>query len=228
MSHGLYIQPKREISIGTYLIWAAVITLLAVCAWYGYRFYMNGEQPPVPLAVASAKQDVEETPVDETDVIQHKVSESEPRTISIPSLDIEDSRVLPVGLGKNGEPETPTNVHDTGWYNKSAQPGDLTSALLVNGHSAGPSQDGVFKQLPKLTKGSDIVIERGDGELFTYEVHEVKVVTLSELQRDGMKALSASIDPVMQGLNIMSPTGNWIPAKETYDKRVVVRAALKS
>lgn len=188
---------------------------------------MKGDQPPVPIPLASAKQDLDETPVADEQKTRYQVQDTHPRYLSVPSLNIENSRIQAIDAKQSGELDTPSNIHDTGWYKKSAQPGDLTSALLLDGHNQGPSKDGVFKQLPKLKVGSDIEIERGDGEVFVYEVKEVRVVTLDSLRGAGMKQLSSSVDSVKQGLNIMSPTGKWVPAKQSYDKRVVVRAALK-
>lgn len=227
MARGLHIKQKRDVPIGSIVFWTIFATLFAACAWYGYRFYMKGELPPVPIPVAQARQDVDEATVSQDEKDSHHVEPTQPRYLSVPSINITNSRVHAMGVKDNGELDTPHNIFDTGWYSESARPGDGSSALLMDGHNGGPTKDGVFKNLPSLKNGSDIIIERGDGQKFTYEVKEVKVVTLEDLNNGGMKEMSHSIDPSVQGLNVISCTGNWVPAMQTYDKRVVVRAALK-
>ncbi len=224
MSKGLHIKESKNINIANILFWLIFISLLLACGWYGYRFYTKGELPPVPIPVATAKQDVIESPISNKDKDEHKVPPLQPRFLSIDSLNVHNSRVHSVGVAKNGELATPANIFDTGWHKDSALPGEDLGALLMDGHNGGPTKDGVFKNLPSLKRGSTIVIERGDGKKVTYRTESVKVVTLEELNNGGMSELTKSIDIGVQGLNIISCTGNWVPAMQTYDERVVVRA----
>lgn len=227
MQKGLSIQPKSRKSIASSVFWMGVVGLLLVSLYMGYRFYMYGERPPVPLPIAAARTDVSEHIVTPLQREQHVVESTHPRYLSIPALSVKNARILAMGIKENGELDTPTNIFDTGWYRESATPGDSSSALLIDGHNGGPTKDGVFKQLPALSQGETISIERGDGELFTYVIKEVKEMSLEELNNGGMKELSYSIEPSVQGLNLISCTGTWIPAKNTYDKRVIVRAVLQ-
>ena len=228
MSRGLHIQPQKESSLLTTILWLVALAFIVLCGWFGYRYYALGEQPPVPIPMAAVAQpDVIEEQVPDDEKSQHLVSASYPRFLSIESLAIDRSRIFPVGVvEQTGELDTPPNIHDTGWFEESALPGDGLGAMLMDGHNGGPTQDGVFKQLPDLQIGAEIVIERGDGQKFTYRTESVEVVSLEELNDGGMNELANSINADAQGLNIISCTGNWVPAMQTYDKRVVVRAAL--
>lgn len=227
MQKGLSIQSKNRHSIAASIFWVGVVGLLLVSLYVGYRFYMYGERPPVPLPIAAARTDVSEQAITSAQREKHVVESTHPRYLSIPALSIENARILAMGVKENGELDTPANIFDTGWYRESATPGDGLSALLIDGHNGGPTKDGVFKQLPALSHRDTISIERGDGEIFTYMVKEVKEVSLEELNNGGMKDLSYSIEPSVQGLNLISCTGTWIPAKKTYDKRIIVRAVLQ-
>ena len=225
MSRGLHIQEKHSFNTTAMILWLILIAVIILGGWYAYRFYTKGDVP-APFPVAATQQDVDETPVSPEAKDEHNVPSSYPRFLSIDDLGVTNSRVFAMGVADNGELDTPSNIFDTGWYQESALPGDGSGALLMDGHNGGPTQDGVFKQLPHLNEGSEIVIERGDGERFTYRTESVEIVPVEELNNGGMNDLSQSIDQSTQGLNIISCTGNWVPAQQTYDQRVIVRAAL--
>lgn len=227
MARGLYIKQKQDHHIGTLLFWMTFLILALASLWYGYRFYTTGELPPVPVPASAMQQDVDETPVDDTKKAQHSVAPSHPKFISIPSLGIKNSRVFSVGVTENGELDTPTNIFDTGWYKESATPGTGVGALLMDGHNGGPTTDGVFKRLPELTRGETIIVERGDGEVFTYVVQENKAMTLNEANNGGMKMMAESADISKEGLNIISCIGTWIPKDQTYSDRQMLRAVLQ-
>lgn len=224
MATGLRIEQKSESHFGLWLMILLGVALTAACAWYSYRYYTTGEQPPVPVALAAANPGVDESEVNTSQLEGHKVDPKQPRYISIPSLGIDKARVLAIGVKANGELDTPQNIHDAGWYTKSATPGSGSSALLIDGHNGGPTKGGIFEKLSDMKEGGQITIERGDGESFTYEVRENKTLTLNDLNNGGMKRMSESVSDVAEGLNLISCTGNWIPAQQTYDKRVTIRA----
>lgn len=228
MARGLHIKHKQDYKIGTWLFWLFFLVLLTACVWYGYRFYTKGELPPVPVPVSAVNQDVDETPVDEAAKAEHSVPPSHPKFLSIDKLGVHQSRVLPVGVKDTGELDSPLNIFDTGWHNESATPGTGVGAVLIDGHNGGPTTDGVFKRLPELRLGDEIVIERGDGEKFTYEVKENKSMSLEEANNGGMQMMAQSADIGKEGLNIITCVGRWIPKEQTYSDRQMLRAVLKS
>ncbi len=224
MATGLEIAKQSETHV---LRWGALllcIGLVAVIGWFAYRYYTTGQQPPIPIALATPNQNVDESEVSLRDTQNHSVEPTQPRYISIPSLSINKARVMQVGVAPTGELDTPPNIHDVGWYKESATPGSMAGALLLDGHNGGPTKGGVFERLGDLSEGDIISIERGDGEVFLYEVVENEVLTLDDLNNGGMKRMSESVDDTDEGLNIISCTGNWIPAQNTFDQRVTIRA----
>lgn len=206
------------------MLLVVMVALVATVGWYGYRYYTTGEQLPVPVSFTAVNPELDESTVTDAKKDAHTVAPQLPRYLSIPSLGIEKARVLGVGVKDNGELDTPRNIHDVGWYEKSATPGSGSSALLLDGHNGGPTKGGVFERLPELKKGDTITLERGDGQRFTYEVKENITMDVNELNSGGMKRMSESASDTAEGLNLISCTGNWVPAQQTYDKRVTVRA----
>lgn len=224
MATGLEIAKQRESHTWRWGVLLLCIGLIAGASWFAYRYYTTGQQPPIPIAFATPNQDVDEREIAPQDKTNHSVDPTQPRYISVPSLDITKARVMGVGVASTGELDTPPNIHDVGWYKESATPGSMAGALLLDGHNGGPTKGGVFERLGDMGEGDIITIERGDGEVFTYEVIENKTLTLEDLNSNGMKRMTEPVDDAAEGLNIISCTGNWIPAQNTFDQRVTIRA----
>jgi LPXTG-site transpeptidase (sortase) family protein len=228
MTPGLRIDQTREFHVGRWLFLLAFAALLAAAGWYGYNWYTKGELPPVPLpASAMADTSVDETPISRATLDSYKVPATHPRYISIPSLNIDKSRVMSVGLTKNNLLDTPKNIADTAWFNKSSTPGMGYGAVVIDGHNGGVTKDGVFAKLANLKKNDSIKVERGDGKKFEYLVVENTTMTLDETNKIGMKKMIVSADPTKEGLNLMTCAGNWVPRDKVFDKRVMIRAVLE-
>jgi LPXTG-site transpeptidase (sortase) family protein len=204
--------------------------MLSVAGWYGYKWFTTGEEPPVvPLpAAALADPSVDETKVTTADIENYTVPATHPRYISIPALGVMQARVQTVGLTKNNVLDTPKNISDVAWYNKSALPGSGYGSVIIDGHNGGISRDGVFANLNKLKAGDDITIERGDGKRITYNVVENRTESLHDANTSGMKRLMMPYDNTQEGLGLITCAGNWIPRDKVFDKRVLVRAVIKS
>lgn len=223
---GLYIQYKRDYHTKLWLSLILLTGLLAASGWYGYKWFTTGEKPlvvPLPATVL-ADASVDETPITLRDVNSYTVPATHPRYISIPALNVSNARVQSVGLTKNNTLDTPRNIADTAWYNKSALPGQGYGAVLINGHNGGVNRDGVFAKLDKLRKGDQIIIERGDGKKITYNVVENETESLKEANTTGMKRLMTPFDTSKEGLGLITCAGNWVPRDKVFDKRILIRA----
>lgn len=157
------------------------------------------------------------------------VAADEPRYLSIDKLGISNARVVSVGIkdGTYNQLDDPQNIHNVGWYNKSTKPGYGTStntAGLYDGHNTGYAADGVFVNLGKLALGDLIKVERGDGEIFYFEVREVEMPLLEDID---MAKMSRNVEDGKEGLNIISCGGEWDGARNTYTHRVTARASLQ-
>lgn len=223
---GLYIKRKRELHPFRWLSSLVFVGMLIVAGWYGYQWFVTGVKPPVVPMPASALADtsVDESPVNLAMINGYEVSPTLPRYISIPSLNIAKARVQSVGLTKNTTIDTPKNINDTAWYNKSAHPGQGYGAVVINGHNGGVSRDGVFAKLDTLKRGDAIIVERGDGMRITYRVMENKTESLKDANAAGVQRLMTPFNKSKEGLGLITCAGNWVPRDKVFDKRILVRA----
>ena len=219
-----------------------VVVALSVCwllliGYTGFYLYVNFIQ--TKDISSSSGQTVASHEVDETEVTQEKKDDyqvpnpSFPRYLSIPSLKISNARVVQIGTIKNtGQLDSPKSIYDAGWYTKSGLPGAGKGAVLIDGHNGGPTKGGIFENLGSLSKGSEIIIERGDGQRITYQVVDNREMSVEDINNEsnplGMKTMLNSIDPKKEGLNMITCVGDWDYAKNTFNKRVMLRAVRKS
>ena len=219
-----------------------VVVALSVCwllliGYTGFYLYVNFIQ--TKDISSSSSQTVPSHEVDETEVTQEKKDDyqvpnpSFPRYLSIPSLKISNARVVQIGTIKNtGQLDSPKSIYDAGWYAKSGLPGAGKGAVLIDGHNGGPTKGGIFENLGSLSKGSEIIIERGDGQRITYQVVDNREMSVEDINNEsnplGMKTMLNSMDPKKEGLNMITCVGDWDYAKNTFNKRVMLRAVRKS
>ena len=219
-----------------------VVVVLSVCwllliGYTGFYIYVNFIQ--TKDISSSSSQTVASHEVDETEVTQEKKDDyqvpnpSFPRYLSIPSLKISNARVVQIGTIKDtGQLDSAKSIYDAGWYTKSGLPGAGKGAVLIDGHNGGPTKGGIFENLGSLSKGSEIIIERGDGQRITYQVADNREMSVEDINNEsnplGMKTMLNSIDPKKEGLNMITCVGDWDYSKNTFNKRVMLRAVRKS
>lgn len=177
-----------------------------------------------PAEIEYEEQEVSEEEVTVEQVKQHIVPADNPRYLTIEKLGVRNARVLGVGLTSDNKMGTPTGIFDVGWYNKSSKPGS-GGTLLIDGHNGGPTQAGVFKKLDSLKVGDKIVVERGDGVKFTYEVFENKTMTIEEAN-SYMGQMQKSPVAGKESISLITCTGEWTSVRRTYLSRAMVRAVL--
>lgn len=172
-------------------------------------------------AADDAPTDVAMDPVpDETNrpnVNGYRVAADLPRVLYIPGIGVE-ARVLHLGTTSDGAIATPASIFDTGWYRESAKPGQ-PGAMLIDGHVHGPIEPGVFADLKKLKPGDEVKIERGDGQIFTYQVVDSKTYPAESVD---MGAALRSAQSGRPGLNLITCTGKLDRATNSYKERLVV------
>jgi LPXTG-site transpeptidase (sortase) family protein len=221
----LEVDYKKERHPGRWVALFVFILVLAASGWYGYKWYTTGALPPVPLPIAVANTKIDESSVSSALVKDHTVDPMHPRYINIPSLNPEDTRVYPVGLDSNNLLEAPNNIHDAGWYRQSGVPGD-GGVVLIQAHNVGVTKKGAFSGLNSLNKGDTIMIERGDGEVFTYSVVENQRMTIEEVNATGMAMMGVSAENGKEALNLITFDGVWVPRLGMFDHRIMLRAVI--
>lgn len=225
MTRGLEIRRKRELHPIRWLIWFIVALAIVAGAWFGYRYFTQGELPPfVAVSALTADPDINETPVTVARVAAHTVPDAEPRYLSVSSLTIGKTRVKQIGVDKNNLLEMPKMLDDVGWYHQSTTPGNGFGAVVIVGHNEGVTRNGTFARLGGIALGDIITIERGDGQKFRYEVADKRVMPVAEFAKSGMGLAMQSAEPDKEGLSLVTTSGNWVPRYQQFDERLVVRA----
>lgn len=201
--------------------------ILRVAIWeHNYLNRMEGSERET-TSEANYYQGTEEVDESIPNVEEYHVAADRPRYLSIPSLGITNARVVEVEQISNGQIDTPKNVHDVGWYNGtgSVLPGQEGTAVM-DGHG-GNMGNGIFKNLPSIGIGDEIIIEMGDETTkYTYIVADMYSKNISEANNYMITAFS-SPEPDQPSLTLITCTGNYIWNKQDYSERLFVRAVLK-
>lgn len=211
------------------LVIGVVVTFLGRVFFWENDYYLSkeGSERAVAIAINATPEEEEviEVPPTSTEVYEYIVRNGYPRYITIADLGIVNTRILEVGV-KAGTKEmsVPNNIYDTGWYNGSAKPGE-GRPIIIDGHSGGPNQTGIFRHLDWLGIGSQIQIEVGGGKIYTYEVVESVTKSLAESNKYLSGALNKNINDA-ETLTLISCTGEWSQVQYTYLSRQFVRAVL--
>ena len=204
-----------------------VIFLLRTSIWEGiYYSQKEGSERSVVVETetTSEPEELVEVAPTEQEVSEYTVPSDFPRYLSIKSLGINNARILPMGVKSNGELATPSNIFDVGWYDASGKPGQ-GGTLVIDGHNGGPHVYGVFKELPSLAIGALVTVERGDGEIFRYEVVENVEIPLDKSD-DYMTSAVKSPKVGTESITLISCSGEWSSTRQTYLSRQFVRAIL--
>ena len=216
-------------SILKWAIWSVLLILLLIyfIRVISFENYYYNEKEGSERAVSTIiqdEEDLDENKPSDDEVKEYIVAPDRPRYLSIEKLGVNKSRILPMGVNASGELDTPRNIFDVGWYEGSGKPGQ-GGTLMIDGHNGGPHVHGVFKELPKLVKGDIIKVERGDGEIFEYEVVENIAVPLDESNVYMATAAKSPVEGV-ESVTLITCTGEWSQKQGTYLSRQFTRAII--
>jgi LPXTG-site transpeptidase (sortase) family protein len=208
------------------LIVALVGVVVRVAIWekFYYAEKEGSTRAKAPEVDVETGEVYDESDVTDTQKREHVVAADKPRYLSIPKLNIQTARVIEVGIDGDNRMGTPVNIFDVGWLRNTGRPGG-GGVLMMDGHNGGPTRNGVFKYLDKLVVGDLILVERGDGAIFTYRVVENKVMSVTEADAY-MDTMALSPEAGREALSLITCTGGWIQTQRTYDSRAMVRAVL--
>ncbi len=209
-----------------------LIFFLRVAIWENdYYKGKEGSERSVAIETQVVAEVLEETPPTADQLSAYRVPDDHPRYITIESIGILGSRVIALGLkGNTKELDAPNNIHDAGWYNGSAKPVSATKpgeqgTVLIDGHSGGPNEKGIFANLASVKVGAKIEIERGDGTIITYVVVDNKAYPKEseDLMRDAMTSPERGVP----SLSIITCIGDWNLNNQSYDSRQLLRAIVE-
>jgi Sortase domain len=93
---------------------------------------------------------------------------SPPVAVEIPSIGV-SSRLIRLGLNRDGTMEVPRDYDLAGWFTGGAMPGEDGPAV-ISGHVDSKSGPAVFYRLRDLRRGSAVRVRRADGRWLRFEV----------------------------------------------------------
>lgn len=222
----IHVKPPHIILACIILVLALFFTRVAI--WeHNYLAAMEGSERDNPNSqtTSAAEEETDDTEPTTTEVQEYIVAPDKPRYLTIRSLGIYNSRIVEVGLTNGDEMATPRNIYDSGWYINSALPG-ANGVSIINAHG-GDLGNGIFRNLPKISVGAEIVIEMGDGRKFTYVVHDATSQEIGDAANDYMTTAFSSPQPGVASMTLITCTGDWLETQQTYSRRLFVRALLK-
>lgn len=204
-----------------YIAWLLIglgIIGLVIGLWVFFRQSVSSN----PVNTPSLESPPSSKKPSQQEIQTYSVSPSSPKYISIPSIGVDDSRVIKLGTLSNNQIASPRNIYDAGWYSSSARPGQK-GAVFIYGHVSSWQAAGIFHNLKKLKPGDRIIITRGDGQKFTYEVKATKTYDAKQVNMD---EVLKPIDPNKPGLNLMTCSGHIIKGTSEFSERLVVFTSL--
>jgi sortase (surface protein transpeptidase) len=143
-----------------------------------------------------------------------------PKELIIPVINA-DIPVIEVGVTKTNIMDTPHNFTQAGWYNLGTIPGQMGSAV-INAHvDNGGSIPGVFKHLRDLQVSDDIYVITKQGSKIHFKVINSQAYAYKDVPMDDIVHRNDGAY-----LRLITCHGTWLPAKNTYDQRLVVTAVL--
>lgn len=178
----------------------------------GYPYYLSPAVATTTVAATSSPADKR---------IAAKLTPDTPTRLLIPSLEIEAS-VQKVGVNKKGAMGVPSNYRDVAWYAKGTFPGDEGSAVIAGHFDNGLGLSGVFKPLWDIKAGDEIYVETLSGRRLKFVVTSTSVYDYE----DPAASTIFGAQPGETLLRLITCGGKWVAKDRTYDKRLVVTAAL--
>ncbi|MGY1669077.1 class F sortase [Geodermatophilus sp. SYSU D00710] len=144
---------------------------------------------------------------------------STPVRVQIPALGV-TSRIMELGLQRDGSMEVPRGAYPVGWYDGSPTPGELGPAVLA-GHVDWEGEPGAFYGLRELRTGDTVVVDRTDGTVATFRVDRVEKHSKDDFPTD---EVYGDIDHA--GLRLITCGGAFDEESGDYQDNVIVFASL--
>lgn len=163
--------------LGLIVLAVLVICMLKILIWE-HSYYQNksAEERNPEQTVITALADVvtpDENQPTQEQYDNYQVSRTAPRYLEIPRLKVK-ARVQDSNVNEHILP-VPDNIFDVSWYSGSGRPGE-NGNILISGVAEGLTKHGVFYNLDSLEKGDEIILERGDGERFSYGIEKLAII----------------------------------------------------
>ena len=109
-----------------------------------------------------------------------------PTKVIVPSINAESS-LIATGVQEDGSLAVPpvSEPMQASWFNGSPTPGEIGPSVIL-GHINGGGHPGIFVNLSKLVAGSQIMVDRADGQRAVFQVSKVDTIPKSSFPTDAV------------------------------------------
>ncbi|MGZ5372205.1 class F sortase [Aeromicrobium sp.] len=145
---------------------------------------------------------------------------SVPVRLRIPTIGV-DSKLMDLGLKRDGSLEVPPQAKPAGWYSRSPTPGEIGPAVIA-GHIAWNSDRGVFFDLTRLRPGSEVFVDRKDGSTAVF-----RVLSLKKMDKDLFPSDEVYSNIDHAGLRLIT-CADFNQASDKYEDNLVAFAELEA
>jgi sortase (surface protein transpeptidase) len=142
-----------------------------------------------------------------------------PTRIRIPDLGV-DSKLLNLGLNKDGTVQVPASTAVAGWYDRGVRPGAAGPAVIL-GHVDSKTAPGIFVKLSQVKIGTLVRVDRADGSFAMFRISKLQKVPKVDFPTDLVYA--PTLDPT---LRLVTCGGRFDRSKGSYRDNVIAFADL--
>jgi len=140
-----------------------------------------------------------------------------PVLLRIPVVEI-DTRLIRLGLQRDGSVEVPANPEVAGWFHRGPPPGAPGSSVIL-GHVDSAQGPAVFARLSELQRGDAVVVQLDDGTTARFRVHSVRTYANADFPARRVYGGHG-----LRELNLVTCGGAYDAALGGYQANVVVNA----
>ena len=194
---------KKRTELFLWLVTVAAIGLLV--AFYTGQFGISSQPTVQNIQVQTTTQQSVTPPKQVATVSRFR----------IPGIGV-DAAIQQVGLTATNALDVPSNITDVAWYKLGPTPGDVGNAV-IDGHLDGPyGVKGVFYNLHDIKVGDLMYVDFKEGFTRTFKVTKLTTYKLGQSTNDIFYNSNGS------HLNLITCSGTWDAAADTYTNRLVV------
>lgn len=143
-----------------------------------------------------------------------------PARLAVPSLGI-DAAVEHVGQKQDGSMGTPQDFDNVAWYALGSKPGAPGNAVFAGHVNNALTKPGVFEHLAAIEVGDYVTVSDETGVSKVYRVETIEQHPYSEAPAADIFATRGP-----SKLVLITCDGEWVASERTFEKRLIVTAAL--
>ena len=211
-----HLDPPGAASQRRWRVLAAALTLAAVVC---LLMWAARSDPASPAGSTNAPEQTGTVAAEESAAADPAPPSAKPVRLSIPRIEV-STRVMRLGLEKDGTVEVPENAALAGWFRRGPPPGAPGSSVIL-GHVDSLTGPAVFYRLRELQPGDLMTVTLDDGKVVRFRVHSVETYANEDFPAQKVYGKQGRSQ-----LNLVTCGGDYDASQGGYQSNVVVNARL--